>query len=51
VNFAQLLVPDFSLILCGYLVCRHTALNRTVWQQVESLVYYFLFPSCCSSRL
>jgi malonate transporter len=44
VNFAQLLIPDFSLILCGYLVCRHTALNRTVWQQVESLVYYFLFP-------
>lgn len=44
VNFAQLLFPDFSLILCGYLVCRFTALNRTVWAQVESLVYYFLFP-------
>jgi hypothetical protein len=44
VNYAQLLFPDFSLILCGYLVCRYTALNRTVWQQVESLVYYFLFP-------
>jgi malonate transporter and related proteins len=44
VNFAQLLIPDFSLILCGYLVCRYTALNRTVWQQVESLVYFFLFP-------
>ncbi len=43
-NFAQLLFPDFSLILCGYLVCRFTALNRTVWEQVESLVYYFLFP-------
>jgi predicted permease len=44
VNFAQLLFPDFSLILCGYFLCRHTALNRTVWQQAESLVYYFLFP-------
>jgi malonate transporter and related proteins len=44
VNFAQLLFPDFSLIVCGYLVCRYTALNRTVWGQVESLVYYFLFP-------
>jgi len=44
VNYAKLLFPDFSLILCGYLVCRYTALNRTVWQQVESLVYYFLFP-------
>jgi predicted permease len=44
VNYAQLLFPDFSLIICGYLVCRYTALNRTVWEQVESLVYYFLFP-------
>jgi predicted permease len=44
VNYPLLLLPDFSLILCGYLVCRHTALNRTVWEQVENLVYYFLFP-------
>jgi predicted permease len=44
VNYAQLLFPDFSLILCGYLVCRYTALNRTVWLQVESLVYFMLFP-------
>ena len=43
-NYAQLLFPDFSLILCGYLLCRYTALGRTVWEQVESLVYYFLFP-------
>ncbi len=43
-NYAQLLFPDFFLIVCGYLVCRYTALNRTVWEQVESLVYYFLFP-------
>ena len=43
-NFAQLLFPDFSLILCGYLICRFTALNRPVWQQVESLVFFFLFP-------
>lgn len=43
-NFLQLLLPDFSLILCGYLVCRYTALDRTVWEQVESLVYFFLFP-------
>jgi malonate transporter and related proteins len=44
VNFAQLLFPDFSLIVCGFLLCRYTALNRTVWDQVEALVYYFLFP-------
>ena len=42
--YAQLLFPDFSLIVCGYLICRYTALNRTVWAQVESLVYYFFFP-------
>ncbi|MCF8209009.1 MAG: AEC family transporter [Rhodoferax sp.] len=44
VNYAQLLFPDFSLILCGYLLCRFTALNRPVWQQVDALVYFFLFP-------
>ena len=43
-NYAQLLLPDFSLILCGYLICRYTALNRSVWQPAESLVYYLLFP-------
>jgi predicted permease len=44
VNYAQLLLPDFSLILLGYLLCRFTALNRAVWQPVEALVYYLLFP-------
>jgi malonate transporter len=44
VNFAQLLFPDFSLILIGYLLCRFSALNRKVWEPIESLVYYFLFP-------
>ena len=43
-NHVQLLLPDFSLILCGFLVCRFTNLNRTVWQQVDSLVYFLLFP-------
>ena len=43
-NFAQLLFPDFSLILCGYLLCRFTALNRRVWEPLENLVYFFLFP-------
>jgi malonate transporter and related proteins len=44
VNYAQLIFPDFALILCGFLVCRFTSLNRTVWQQVDALVYFFLFP-------
>lgn len=43
-NFAQLLFPDFSLILLGFLVCRFTALDRKVWEPVEGLVYYLLFP-------
>jgi len=44
VNYAQLLLPDFSLILIGALLCRYTALDRSIWQPVEGLVYYFLFP-------
>ena len=44
VNYAQLLFPDFSLIFCGYLLCRYTSLDRRVWEPVEGLVYYFLFP-------
>jgi malonate transporter len=44
VEFARLLFPDFSLIACGFLLCRYTALDRTVWEKVEGLVYYFLFP-------
>ena len=44
VNFAQLLFPDFSLILIGYLICRFTPLNRPVWSQVEQLVYFLFFP-------
>ncbi|MBA4260588.1 MAG: transporter [Comamonadaceae bacterium] len=43
-NYAQLLFPDFSLILIGYLLCRFTALDRKVWEPIEGLVYYFLFP-------
>jgi len=43
-NTASLLLPDFALILCGHVVCRYTALDRSVWEPVERLVYYFLFP-------
>ncbi len=41
---ALLLLPDFLLIVCGFLLCRYTALNRSVWESVERLVYYLLFP-------
>ena len=43
-DFARLLFPDFALIVCGFLLCRYTALNRGVWEPVERLVYFFLFP-------
>ena len=40
-----LLLPDFVLIALGYLICRHTPLNRPVWDGIERLVYYLLFPA------
>jgi malonate transporter and related proteins len=43
-NFFELLFPDFALIVCGFLICRYTQLGRPMWEQVESLVYYVLFP-------
>lgn len=43
-NYAQLLFPDFSLILLGYLLCRFSALNHPIWQGAEALVYYLMFP-------
>ena len=42
---ALLLLPDFALIVVGWLVCRHTPLNRPVWNGIERLVYYMLFPA------
>ena len=41
---AWLLLPDFLLIALGALLCRHTALDRPVWDAAERLVYYLLFP-------
>lgn len=42
---ALLLVPDFLLIAAGWVICRHTALNRPVWDGAEKLVYHVLFPA------
>ena len=41
---ALLLLPDFLLILLGFVLCHRTALNRPVWEAAERLVYYLLFP-------
>ena len=43
-GYVQLLLPDFSLILAGYLGCRYTLLGRSVRQSVEARVYFGLFP-------
>ncbi|MEK8048657.1 AEC family transporter [Ideonella sp. DXS22W] len=40
-----ILLPDFALIALGYLLCRHTPLDRAVWDGAEKLVYYLLFPA------
>jgi len=40
-----LLLPDFLLIASGWLLCRYTPLNRSVWDGAERLVYYVLFPA------
>ena len=42
---ALLLLPDFALILAGYLICHHTQLKRPVWEGAERLVYFVLFPA------
>lgn len=42
---ALLLLPDFLLILCGFVICRFTPLNRSVWDGAERLVYIVLFPA------
>jgi len=42
---ALLLLPDFVLILLGWLICRCTALKRPAWEAAERLVYYLLFPA------
>ena len=44
-SVALLLVPDFILIAAGWFICRHTALNRPVWDGAERLVYHVLFPA------
>ena len=42
---ALLLLPDFTLIVLGLLLVRFTAINRSVWDGVERLVYFVLFPA------
>lgn len=42
---ALLLVPDFSLILIGWLLVRYSPFDRPFWADLEKFVYYLLFPA------
>lgn len=39
-----LLLPDFLLIVLGFVLCHRSVLNRPIWEAAEKLVYYLLFP-------
>ena len=39
-----LLLPDFALIALGFALCRWSPLERGVWDGMERIVYYLLFP-------
>jgi predicted permease len=41
----SLLVPDFSLILIGFLLMRYTDWGTPFWGGLEKMVYYLLFPA------
>lgn len=42
---ATILIPDFSLILLGFLLMRFANWGSEFWSGVEKLVYYVLFPA------
>ena len=44
-NILYLLVPDFTLILIGYVLIRHTDWGDSFWTGLEKLVYFILFPA------
>lgn len=44
-NDVMLILPDFLLIMVGAVLCKATPLNRRIWDGVEPLVYYVLFPA------
>lgn len=43
-NTALILLPDFLLIMLGCALSRYTHLQRPVWEALEKLVYWVLFP-------
>ncbi|CAN5819888.1 AEC family transporter [soil metagenome] len=44
-SFITLLIPDFTLILLGFLLARKTNWGGHFWAGVEKMVYYVMFPA------
>lgn len=44
-NTALLLLPDFAMILLGFLLHRSGKFTRPFWEGLERLIYYVLFPA------
>ena len=44
-NVLTLLLPDFLLILLGYVLIRITDWGNNFWAGLEKLVYFVLFPA------
>ncbi len=44
-NTALLLLPDFSLILLGFVLYRYFITTDAFWRGLEQLVYFILFPA------
>ncbi|MDY7580067.1 AEC family transporter [Herbaspirillum sp. RTI4] len=44
-SIATLLMPDFLMILLGFIIYRMTNWGDTFWTGVEKMVYYLLFPA------
>ena len=44
-NIITILVPDFTLILIGFVLMRTTDWGQSFWSSLEKLVYFILFPA------
>lgn len=44
-SIATLLLPDFILILLGFLLMRYTKWTTEFWEGLEKMVYFVLFPA------
>ena len=44
-NILSILIPDFTLILLGFLLFRNTHWGLDFWTGLEKLVYFILFPA------